>query len=584
MGNTLSLSITHGLSFLSTFQKDVVYRQNPASPRLTLTLAPSLSHGNTSLHVQMGVQIPKLTINSKILSMPLIVANVPTNDYNLSNPVTVVDSSGALVVNYIDSSDGLRRDWYLSRDTIGSVNFTFIAYPRQLLPSTRPGPRSDLREDQGGLIGTGASFIPDIVCFDESRRLEIDVSWNLSQSPPGSHGTWTFDDGSENHVMGSLRTLRKSVFAVGPLRTLHPKVTLGNGHTEIFGIHWFGEAPFDVEALAGSLSPLFAAMASFFNDDRDIYKIFIRRSTVRSFGGTAFTRSFVFEYYDGANISQENIFDLLAHEMVHNWPYLDWCDSDQSCTSYRTWYLEGIAVYYAAILPYRSGIYSKAQFIGFMNKKAQAYYTSPCVNISSQDASDMAWSSFHAQRVPYFRGFIYIVTLSALILAATDGRLSIDDIVLDLLPRKNNHLPYGPQEFLGMIYNILGSDALYEFDDMISGNSLILPPVDSLKGFSLVRRDMSSFELGFDEVSILNRRITGLVPGSRAEEAGLLEGDEVVDSTFFDDSADDVDEEMVVSVKRSGVVLKITYLPRAINTVECYQWVDNCVRGTMRFE
>lgn len=548
-----------------------------SAPTLALTLIPSLGHGKSSVQVHAFVKIPDLAKDALFLSMPLVIGNVPTNNYNLENPISAVDLVGALNLTYVDSPDGLRRDWYLSRATGGSVNLTFVAYPREILPSTRPGPRSDLREDQGGLIGSGVSFIPELVCFDDDDDLDISVFWDLSQAPDGSKAGWTFGDGPEAHTVGAKLTLRKSVFAVGPMKAISSRVTISTSHEATFGIYWFGDPPFDVEALAEKLSPLFSGMANFFNDDETVYKIFIRRSTVRSYGGTAFSRSFIFEYYDRANVSAENAFDLLAHEMVHNWPYLDQCSVDNACIASRGWYLEGIAVYYAIILPYRLGIYSKGEFVSLMNRKAQAYYTSPLVNMSSSVAADIAWDSFHAQRLPYFRGFIYFVAISAEIEAASYGQRSVDDIVLALVRRRRTGLSCRLKDFLAMLYRELGPDSIDSFDEMISGKPLIIPTIDSLSGLSLIRMDMPPFELGFDEASISNYRISGLIPGSRAADAGLRDGDEIVDSTFYDDSADNVDEKIVVSVRRFGDVLEISYLPRAKKEAECYQWVNKCL-------
>jgi hypothetical protein len=58
-----------------------------------------------------------------------------------------------------------------------------------------------------------------------------------------------------------------------------------------------------------------------FEDDESTFRIFIRKATNRSFGGTALGRSFLFEYDDKHNkfakTEDQFLFSMLVHETVH---------------------------------------------------------------------------------------------------------------------------------------------------------------------------------------------------------------------------------------------------------------------------
>lgn len=561
-----------------------------AIPTLTLSLLPHLETDNSSMQVRIFAQVPYIATNSLLMSMPLHVGNVPTNNYSLQNPLEVHDSLGKLPLYFVDGPDAEYRQWFPLRPVSGDIALLFTTYPRQVDASTRPGPRIDLREDQGGLIGSGEAFIPQLATFHANDQLTIHVEWDLSEAAEQVVAAWTLGDGPSTMYEGTMGSLLRSVFAVGPLNNKTSQVSLPSGQVETFGVYWIGDPPFDIEMLTKKLTHLFTGMASFFNDSGAMYKIFIRHSTAPSFGGTAFLRSFIFEYSSGLEITMEDSLSILAHEMVHNWPYLDLCTPfpisssvsvfSGACDDDRTWFNEGVAVYYSTVLPYRLGIYTTSQFTDMLNANAQAYYTSPLVNISNADATSRAWQTFHAQRLPYYRGFMYLLAVDAQIRAMSNGTRSVDDVVLALLARRQAGRPHGVNDFLGLVSDALGTGGesltIASYNEMASGSQFVVPPMESpdFVGLSIRREEMPLFELGFAESSVSQGMISGLVPGSRAAEAGLQNGDMVIKSSFYGFTADVMDRWMHIQVRHSGgEEMRVQYWPRAKKTmVQGYQW------------
>jgi len=82
-------------------------------------------------------------------------------------------------------------------------------------------------------------------------------------------------------------------------------------------------------------------------------------------------------------------------------------------------------------------------------------------------------------------------------------------------------------------------------------------------GLKMIRNDTKGLGLGFSEGSLGWGVITGLVPGSRAEQAGLREGDEIARSWTFSTAADAVENKMKAVVKREGKEVDIVYRPRS---------------------
>jgi hypothetical protein len=66
--------------------------------------------------------------------------------------------------------------------------------------------------------------------------------------------------------------------------------------------------------------------------------------------------------------------------------------------------------------------------------------------------------------------------------------------------------------------------------------------------FEMIEIQVPSLDLGFDPVTLINSRVTGLVPRGLAERAGLKEGDTVKLPTFHEAIALDINDEMTVAV------------------------------------
>ena len=550
----------------------------PATPSLSVHLTPYLQQGNSSLQVQLSTKVPYVDANARLLYMPLVVGNTPTSNYSSENPVEAFDAFGSLPLYYEDQLDVLEpsRVWFPKRPVNGELKLIFTAYPG-LDWLSGGGARIDLREDQGGLIGSFVAIIPYLEPFRDEVELEIHTTWDLSQTAKGSTATWSWGDGLSTECVGTLESVIDTFFAVGPLlSSMSSQIKLPNEREETFSMYWMGDAPYDPLSFFKSLSTLFNGMASFFKDKESFYKIFIRRSTVHSYGGTALTRSFIYEYFSGLKWSFSDSIFLLAHEMVHNWPRLGQCSQSSTlhftpCDNDTTWFDEGIAVYYGTLLPYWLGVCNASIFKDELNSHAQSYYTNPNIDLSNEEADENPFASFEVQRLPYHRGFMYLVTLDAEIRRASHGDRSLDTVVLELLKRRDAGEPFGVDKFLSLVSK--DQQVVTKYCNMASGKQLQIPATDSMSsaGLTLRRVDMPPWELGF-EVS-WDGAIINVKSESRAADAGLLVRDHILEVSDINWAVAGLDRNLTIRVQRvEGKAETITFWPRAKHTVEGYQW------------
>jgi predicted metalloprotease with PDZ domain len=343
-------------------------------------------------------------------------------------------------------------------------------------------------------------------------------------------------------------------------------------------MYWLSEPPFDVAAAAGMIQKLFDYMSGFFHDDGGSYRVFMRK-TLANGGGTALTRSFMFGYGESKPPTAESLEGLIAHEMVHNWPTLAGDHADTS------WYTEGSAEYYSVVLSYRAGLSTPAEFLKRINEHASGYYLNPLQNLSNRVADAIYWQDSRAGHVPYGRGFMYLAAVDAEIRTRTHNKRSLDDIVLKLLERTRaaevsggKSKEPGVADWQELIGKELGSRGVRGYENMVAGKPIV-PPADTFGPcFRPVRMSVGRpLDPGFDVSSLSGpkRVIKGLIAGSPAALAGLLDGDEVIAAPDLGDPTfQDADKPLVMKVRRGSQELPISFVP-AGKPVMGYEWKRN---------
>jgi len=110
---------------------------------------------------------------------------------------------------------------------------------------------------------------------------------------------------------------------------------------------------------------------------------------------------------------------------------------------------------------------------------------------------------------------------------------------------------------------------------MLSGK-VILMDVRLFSGAGthvLKQIDMEVLDFGMDRESFEVGVVKGLKTGSRAEQAGLKEGDVIVKSSYVWRCVDHFKETMKVVVEREGLEIEIEYWPRSFELAKSWQMI-----------
>ncbi|KAK5701239.1 hypothetical protein LTR17_022774 [Elasticomyces elasticus] len=546
---------------------------------IDVTFMPIISPNEPAvLNISVTLYRPNLAANASLVELYLAFGNVPCQYYNGTNPITAIDDDGVLELLISDDEEYALRRWLTARPTSGTVNISMTALPRHIDITTPIGPRVDLREIDGGLQGSGFSVVPWPPNLPEIEH-DLNFCWDLSHSPPNTNFASSLGEDLCHRFLDRAQAkqgMQSTVFAVGSTLHRYPPVEQSPELSQ-FGLFYFGntsDIPFDIEKLGDYINALFINMNAFFDvPNSRPCRVFLRPS-LRGYGGAGFLSAFMLEYYPNMNVEQWELEWLLAHEVTHNWPLMD-SSPGQPTQADNTWYNEGIATYYQMLLPHRFGHTTKEELVKQMNMNLQAYFTNPAIDLSNEEAAERMWTDPAAQRLPYHRGLVYFLRMGFFVSQASGGFVGIDDAVLELLEARRRGEPFGLDAWISLVGGALGdvAEAWREYNTMAVGGYLGLPPAAlSYLGLRVVSVMQERLDLGFDPSSLNSRVIAGVITGSRAHDAGLREGDVLVENqAMYWQVADDISRNMTLKLKRDGQDFELTYWPRSRETVPSLQ-------------
>jgi hypothetical protein len=86
---------------------------------------------------------------------------------------------------------------------------------------------------------------------------------------------------------------------------------------------WFDEPPFDAIELCRLGEELYTQLGALFGKPTRQYTLSLRRGFVKhGWGGTAFVQASIVEYDAEGNAALADLFPIMAHEIIHNWPMM----------------------------------------------------------------------------------------------------------------------------------------------------------------------------------------------------------------------------------------------------------------------
>ncbi|MGZ6037876.1 MAG: hypothetical protein ACXWKR_04355 [Phenylobacterium sp.] len=509
--------------------------------------------------VDVTLKIPGVDVaaGAPLLTLPVVIANTDTIATTLTGLVAT-DAAGPIPLTVKDEPVAIAysRDWLAGRAVHGEVTVRYRAPVDDTPPPRGSGPPYSLRTEGGGVSGVGNTFI----LLPAGRKpYPVALSWDLSALPKGSGAMSSFGDGAVALPPGPAARLHSALYMAGPMHR-EPAQVQPTG----FSAAWLGEPPFDPRPLMVWAGRLHGWMSGFFQDAAEPpYRVILRYNPINAGGGAAMTNSFLLTWGETAK-DPEKLKGTLAHEMIHTWT---------TSALGGQWYGEGIAVHYQALLPLRAGMITPAAFLDDLNATARRYYTNALNGTPDAEVAPRFWEDTRIRTLPYDRGAMYFAVLDGKIRRASGGRRSLDDLIREMVRRRQSGDRIDDTLWLGLLDRELGPEGRRVHADMLAGKLMLPQSGDFGPCFARTTAKFRRFDLGFEPKSLVGdvKTIRDLQPGSEAARAGLRNGDVVTYSVAMDSVQGDPTRLLTLKVTRDGRTFPITYLPRG-ETVDAYQW------------
>jgi hypothetical protein len=421
---------------------------------------------------------------------------------------------------------------------------------RYAVDSAAPAaPRFALHVDREGFSGVGHTFLL-LPRLDKPVAVHLQIRSNVLA--PGAAGVTSFGVGDELEISGTTANIAHAVYASGHLRAIE-RPNAGR-------LLLLGRPAFDPEATHKTIMTVHRALETAFGPVEV-------REKPKSFTYVVMAEPGLGKGHDGALLGQsfglwignEARFDAVtliaaAHELAHSWlggavRLVDEAGNEQA------WFAEGFAVHYARKVALQEKLISPDEFAADVDRTL------------GMGVSDLGSHPIPRSREAYQRGALYAAQIDAAIGNVSKGKRSLDDLLRKLFAHRSSEpfmrLPV--TVFRDLIIEELGAGRGEELNwVMVQGHGEIrLDDATFGKCFHRAKAKTKIFELGFDRKGTMRppQLIRGLVAGSAAARAGLVEGALILSSKLPDELDKDMDKPVEVVIAARGRSKKIRYLP-----------------------
>ena len=427
-----------------------------------------------------------------------------------------------------------------------------------------------LRRDHAFFFGHGAFVLP---AFDAGQGLALRIAVN--DLPAGWRAASSFGVHAEaaRDVVWEARDLpasqlRNGVFALGDFRLQRAEIERQAVWFAMRGTFGFSDATFVERTVA-----LIRAHRDFFADHAAPFMLLTLLPNDQpqgSVGGTAVYRAFAMHASADFTVPGEAYDFLVAHEHLHTWmpgrfgtmttaPGHD----DEAL---RYWFSEGLTNWLTHRLLLQTGQWSLDDYGRALNRVIEKYEMSPARRRDNAAVQAAFFSDPIVGELAYQRGELLALTWDAALRARGSNLAQVLRPLLLPPGPSQERPPLATERVLDALQAQLGEAPRRDVARVVEQAGAVDYREDLLGPcFARQTTSFSRWELGFDgDVSFRERRISGLVAGSAAQRAGLVEGDLL---RGYSVRFNDVDSAVLLQVERNRQLVDIRYLPRSTATV-----------------
>jgi predicted metalloprotease with PDZ domain len=273
-----------------------------------------------------------------------------------------------------------------------------------------------------------------------------------------------------------------------------------------------------------------------------------------------------FATWAAKNTSLQEFEWLFAHENFHRWlPVAVGGLGDPATEVESYWFSEGFADFYAARTLLRSGVWTPRDWIEHWNKVISDYDASSARLMPSDVAATKFWTDPEAAKLPYRRGALLAMEINQQIRIVSNGRTTLDDIMLalrDAAEKKNGEVP-AQQNIIEIVKEQAKLNLGATITEIATQGEAIEFPYNGWDGCLLVKPTVKPrFDVGYDlELTAKTGIANGVKTIGPAYAAGLRDGMKMIRRTGG--VLGDVNQELIWEVETDlGSKKTLRWLPR----------------------
>jgi predicted metalloprotease with PDZ domain len=285
--------------------------------------------------------------------------------------------------------------------------------------------------------------------------------------------------------------------------------------------------------------------------------------------GSGFTNAYMLFLSHEDTMDAERL-QLMAHEMFHHWNPKGM--GARGADDVAQWFAEGFTVYYAGVIPLRSGLTDYSGYLNYLNTWLRRYELSPLRGMKEDAWRKLSHASGEGYALSYERGAAIALWADAAIRARSNGSHSLDNVMFDLVHQSETANPapeFTEERVLAAFSSYLSADQMQLLRSMaIDGADVPLP--EKLGGCAVRRSEMVAVvDPGFDQAaSYAAKRMTGVVEDGPAYRAGVRNGQELFRWSVY---TDDPSKDALLGVVIDGQRKTVTFSPAKQEQLEQYR-------------
>lgn len=270
-----------------------------------------------------------------------------------------------------------------------------------------------------------------------------------------------------------------------------------------------------------------------------------------------------------SDVTREQLYVLLSHEMLHNWLTADIVKPPKGELSFKyQWFYEGFTDYFSRRILFDAKLLTPEKFAELINRDILNIADNPNKNTTFQDLIEATKTGkFNTPfiKLSYYRGALIALDWDAKIRQRNKEK-SLGNLIEDVYRlRLKNNGSVSEEDFFELVRKNYGIDAKADFEKYILRGEPIAVASNALgNSYALRESSVPSFDPGF----LLNesrqaKKISGVKAGGTAYRAGLRDGMEVVRVENYNrfGNAWNPSKPLVIVVKEQNKERKISFFP-----------------------